>query len=69
MSYLMAGQLSELERLRPRLLDVLAEDALDRLLEAAKSQLAAPGCWGMTFTLVQAWGRTPGATGDTAVSG
>jgi hypothetical protein len=41
---------------------LLAEDELDRLLEAAHSELTEPGCWGMTFTLVQAWGRTPGAT-------
>jgi SAM-dependent methyltransferase len=52
--------------LRPRLLGLLAEDEFDRLLEAAQTELAEPGLWGMTFTLVQAWGRTPGATRDAA---
>jgi SAM-dependent methyltransferase len=54
--------------LRPRLRGLLAEDELDRVLEAAQSEVAEPSCWGMTFTLVQAWGRTPGTTGDAASS-
>jgi SAM-dependent methyltransferase len=48
--------------LRPRLRGLLMEGELDRLLEAAQTELAEPSRWGMTFTLVQAWGRTPGAT-------
>jgi SAM-dependent methyltransferase len=43
--------------LRPRLLALLPESELDRLLEAAKVELADPARWGTTFTLVQAWGR------------
>lgn len=45
--------------LRPRLLTLLPEAELDRLLEAAKAELADPTRWGTTFTLVQAWGRVP----------
>lgn len=43
--------------LRPRLLPLLDETELDRLLDAATAELADPGRWGQTFTLVQAWGR------------
>lgn len=43
--------------LRPRLLQLVDEDELDRLMEAARMELADPRRWGMTFTLVQAWGR------------
>ncbi len=32
-------------------------DELERILEAAKSELRDPGRWGLTFTLVQCWGR------------
>lgn len=45
--------------LRRALLGLVAEAELDRLLEAAKAELAAPNRWGLTFTLVQAWGRAP----------
>lgn len=45
--------------LRPRLLALLPEAELDRLLEAANAELADPTRWGTTFTLVQAWGRVP----------
>jgi ubiquinone/menaquinone biosynthesis C-methylase UbiE len=43
--------------LRPRLLALVAEAELDRLLEAARAELGEPTRWGTTFTLVQAWGR------------
>jgi SAM-dependent methyltransferase len=52
--------------LGPRLRGLLPEGELDRLLEAARRELTEPGRWGMTFTLVQAWGRTPVATGGEA---
>lgn len=32
-------------------------DELERILEAAESELQDPGRWGLTFTLVQCWGR------------
>lgn len=34
------------------------EDDLDRILAEAEHELADPGRWGLTFTLVQTWGRT-----------
>ena len=43
--------------LRPRLLQLIDELELDRLLDAAKMELSDPNRWGVTFTLVQAWGR------------
>jgi SAM-dependent methyltransferase len=46
--------------LRARLLALVEEPELDRLIEAARAELADPGRWGTTFTLVQAWGRVPG---------
>lgn len=45
--------------LRPRLLALVPEDELDRLLDAGKVELADPMRWGTTFTLVQAWGQVP----------
>ena len=32
-------------------------DELDQLLEEVETELADPGRWGLTFTLVQAWGQ------------
>ena len=46
--------------LRPALLGRVAAAELDRLLDAARTELADPNRWGVTFTLVQAWGRVPG---------
>ena len=43
--------------LRPQLLELVDEDELNRLVSAAKSELAEANRWGMTTTLVQAWGR------------
>jgi len=45
--------------LRPRLLALVEESELDRLVAAARAELATPGRWGTTITLVQAWGRAP----------
>lgn len=43
--------------LRVRLLALVPEADLDRLVEAAKVELADPMRWDTTLTLVQAWGR------------
>jgi SAM-dependent methyltransferase len=43
--------------LEPRLLETLSEDELASLRGEAESELAEPGRWGTTFTLIQSWGR------------
>jgi SAM-dependent methyltransferase len=43
--------------LESRLLELLSEDELGSLRREAESELAAPGRWGTTFTLIQSWGR------------
>jgi SAM-dependent methyltransferase len=43
--------------LRPRLLALVDESDLDELLESVERELADPERWGVTWTLVQAWGR------------
>jgi SAM-dependent methyltransferase len=43
--------------LESRLLERLSEDELGSLRSEAESELAAPGRWGTTFTLIQCWGR------------
>ena len=43
--------------LRHRLLELVDESELDRLLDAAGEELASSRRWGVTFTLIQAWGR------------
>jgi SAM-dependent methyltransferase len=43
--------------LEARLLERLSEDELASLRREADSELADPGRWGTTFTLIQAWGR------------
>jgi hypothetical protein len=45
--------------LRPRLLSLVSEAELDRLMEAAAAELDSAERWGTTFTLIQAWGRVP----------
>ena len=42
--------------LEPRLLQTLSEDELASLRRQAESELAEPGRWGTTFTLIQSWG-------------
>jgi SAM-dependent methyltransferase len=43
--------------LEARFLEELSQDELDSLRREAESELAAPGRWGTTFTLIQSWGR------------
>lgn len=43
--------------LESRLLEKLSEDALAALREEAEAELAEPGTWGTTFTLIQSWGK------------
>jgi SAM-dependent methyltransferase len=43
--------------LESRLLDRLSEEELASLRREAESELAEPGRWGTTFTLIQCWGR------------
>jgi len=43
--------------LESRLLERLSADELDSLRHEAESELAEPGRWGTTFTLIQSWGR------------
>jgi SAM-dependent methyltransferase len=43
--------------LRPRLVEALGERELDVLLSETAAELADPGRWGLSFTLVQAWAR------------
>ena len=44
--------------LESRLLETLSEDELAALRREAESELAEPGRWGTTFTLIQSWGTT-----------
>src|SRR5215211_4408460 len=46
--------------LESRLLGTLSEDELASLRREADSELAEPGSWGTTFTLIQSWGRLEG---------
>jgi SAM-dependent methyltransferase len=46
--------------LESRLLERLSEDELASLRREAEAELAEPGRWGMTFTLIQSWGRLEG---------
>lgn len=57
--YLLANQPSEPERL-PRLRARLSEEELASLRREAERELAEPGRWGTTFTLIQGWGRLEG---------
>jgi hypothetical protein len=43
--------------LEARLLEKLSEDELVSLRREAEGELAEPGRWGTTFTLIQSWGR------------
>ncbi len=44
--------------LEPRLLDLVGRPELDRLRAEAETDIATPGRWGTTFTLLQAWRRS-----------
>jgi SAM-dependent methyltransferase len=46
--------------LESRLLEKVSEDELATLRRNAESELAEPGRWGTTFTLIQSWGRLEG---------
>ena len=46
--------------LKPRLLETLSEDELASLRREAETELAEPGRWGTTFTLIQSWGTLEG---------
>jgi SAM-dependent methyltransferase len=46
--------------LASRLLERLSEDELASLRRETDSELAEPGRWGTTFTLIQSWGRPEG---------
>jgi SAM-dependent methyltransferase len=46
--------------LESRLLDALSEDELASLRRDAETELAEPGRWGTTFTLIQSWGMLEG---------
>ena len=46
--------------LESRLLETLSEDELASLRREAETELAEPGRWGTTFTLIQCWGRIDG---------
>ena len=43
--------------LESRLLETLSEGELESVRREAESELAEPGRWGTTFTLIQTWGR------------
>jgi hypothetical protein len=43
--------------LESRLLETLSEDELASLRREAESEVAEPGRWGTTFTMIQGWGR------------
>lgn len=45
--------------LRLRLLPLVTERELDRLIEQARADLTEPGRWGTSFLLIQAWGKAP----------
>ncbi len=40
-----------------RLVDFVSADELARLHKEAETELAEPGRWGTTFTVIQSWGR------------
>jgi SAM-dependent methyltransferase len=46
--------------LESRLLERLSEHELASLRREAEAELAEPGRWGTTFTLIQSWGRLEG---------
>ena len=55
--------------LEPRLLATMSADELAALRDAADRELAEPGRWGTTFTLIQSWGRLSGRTSGARLRG
>ena len=45
--------------LESRLLEMLGANELAWLRTEAERELAEPGRWGTTFTVIQSWGRRP----------
>jgi hypothetical protein len=45
--------------LESRLRETLSEDELASLRREVEAELAEPGRWGTTFTVIQCWGRLP----------
>lgn len=45
--------------LEPRLLALVSRVELEELRRAAEAEIAQPGRWGTTFTLIQTWATTP----------
>jgi len=45
--------------LEPRLLRFVSRAELEELRQRAEAEIAQPGRWGTTFTLVQTWARAP----------
>jgi hypothetical protein len=45
---------------RVAVLETLSEDEFASLRPEAETELAEPGRWGTTFTLIQSWGRFEG---------
>jgi SAM-dependent methyltransferase len=45
--------------LEPRLRELTDAAEVERLHRVAEAELAEPGRWGTTFTLLQCWGRSP----------
>jgi SAM-dependent methyltransferase len=48
------------DALESRLMETLSREELASLRREAESELAEPGRWGTTFTLIQSWGRLAG---------
>jgi hypothetical protein len=46
--------------LESRLLEKVSDDELATLRRETESELAEPGRWGTTFTLIQSWGKLEG---------
>lgn len=45
--------------LEPKLLEIVDTSELEEVRARAEAELAEPGRWGTTFTLLQSWGRVP----------
>jgi hypothetical protein len=45
--------------------DILSSRELDLLMTECERTLSSPGCFGLSFTLVQAWGAKPSGSTET----